>query len=238
MEHFDDLLSSSSQPFSEANPFADPFTLPRSGSPDPWASFSSPNGFQSSAHDAADTDNHISESYIASSVSHFEVPQQVESESESTANVEPLNTVQPTTPTFSSQEPTVLGGQSNFEDTNLVTSIPKEDNHSPILEAEPFKAIAEPIVDPVPNHAEWRTVHEEPQPTQPSSPPFATPGDAWRSSGPLDDTLTHLIEQPFASLSIGGETAGGRKDGLVTFSAETEGHLPPQPSEVKGNVRA
>ncbi|KAI9063886.1 hypothetical protein FKP32DRAFT_665400 [Trametes sanguinea] len=235
---FDDLLAPSRDAL--ANPFEDPFSKPRSSSPDPWASFGHTSPFNEEAaafgstsptaahHNAFADVGGFQDSFHETAPDPLDAPAfnaaEAKAEEEESSALSPAEEVtSPTTPGFresistEAEEPEHREGEKQLEQGPLREPSPPAE--------QPTKVPTPPVQPPI-------------QPTQPSSDTATTnsaasvrlPGHTSRSStaslasshvaplkaepvayNPLGQP-TNTLERSIAGLSIGGEALGGWQD--------------------------
>lgn len=198
---FDDLL---------ADPFADPFAKPRSGSPDPWASFSHhrPAEAQEAFTDPSYEDNRsttpTTESYATGergNSSQSSVADPLESAAVNAEDDDDAPTAtSPRTPGF----------------RESISALNPTDHTQTIAEPEPSTP---PASIPSPSLANPTRVSSPPVPQSPERPTPSTPVlPTSASSQPATSPIVSPLERPeasssfnrsFAGLAIGGESAGG-----------------------------
>ncbi|KAI5120370.1 hypothetical protein M0805_006892 [Coniferiporia weirii] len=254
MDSFDDLLASSSRAL-EDNPFADPFANTRPSSPDPWATF----GQQPRVYDFPDehnvshvdtdengpgedsgpstTDVPFDDSFSGRDVA--PVHATPDPEAASNADAVSTNGSGPQSPGFRESVP--IDEPPSASDVEELPKIPlSDDMKSSTLLSDRASAHSSSLET---------ATHQITPPEHGFSPPLlsssAQPG-AFVS--PLDYSSPG-ISQSFASLALGGESAGGWQDSQPapsslpeqsTTSATTDSHAEiepvPPPSERKESI--
>lgn len=227
MDGFDDLLSSSRHPF-EDNPFANPFDKPRSSSPDPWSTFAQQEqqqheaysggfeGFQTSVVPAKDDDGHEAQPPSKAHELEDEGPLQNHDSDGSTA----ANDV--------GEETESVIGAGDLQSPGFRESISTDDHETKEEESTEPPIISKSEVD---DDRPQPTVHTPSQSTVPRSPTSGkteqgrsftspSPTSAKRFVSPLESPGPGVVAA-FASLALGGESAGGWQDAPVDYSVPT-----------------
>ncbi|KAH8108328.1 Vps5 C terminal like-domain-containing protein [Phellopilus nigrolimitatus] len=252
MDGFDDLLSSSRA--LEDNPFADPFSGPRSNSPDPWATFG-----QQQHHDfhdenytsqfehsfgtgAANGDNEekdlgLLESPIASGDAFVEHTVTAEHVLEA---AEP-----PTSDVISFKNP-------ELQSPGFRESISTEESASASITIESSRSSPslniEHTREPSPSSSVRTSIRSPPSETAPLQP--ASPGSSFFSphlppSVQSDKSVSPLgypsprLTQSFASLALGGESVGGWQDsqaGFSTSNIQSKDATEPEDAETRAQL--
>ncbi|EJD07710.1 uncharacterized protein FOMMEDRAFT_101108 [Fomitiporia mediterranea MF3/22] len=219
MDGFDDLLSSSSHAFGD-NPFANPFEKPRSSSPDPWASFGQTQQTHEeySAHfeeDRFEATSGGAEPLDITKAHEDEVKEHKDVQEEHDAG--PLTIEEDVHDSTSLQSP-------GFRESIAVDDVPTpespkssaSDAHSPVTEepttaAESSPRSRTPTIQSPPS-ASIADHSQENQSTPPIPPPLTN-----RFVSPLDYPSLEASHS-FASLALGGESAGGWQDSEAEYS--------------------
>ena len=229
MDGFDDLLAPS-RSILEENPFEDPFSKPRSDSPDPWSSFGQQqhslpshsdidyfkSGFEDLDHPST---TQTTESYSTSD----------HAQSEQSSVAAPADPLDAATVTAEVHEDEQSASHSDAHPDATTSRTPGfgiftsniEDHSQTMVEPEPDS----PLYDkapPIPAADEDSTAAtsllrvEESMPSQLSSPqePISSATSPERAMvSPLDQQSPSNIDRAFASLALGGESHGGWQTG-------------------------
>ncbi|KAF8555974.1 Vps5-domain-containing protein [Imleria badia] len=248
MDGFDDLLAPS-RSILEENPFEDPFSKPRSGSPDPWSSFgqqqhpqpsdSDIDYFKSGFEDHAST-TQTTESYSTSDHAHSE-------QSSVAAPADPLDAA---TVTADHEDEQSASHSDAHPDTTtsrtpgfgIFTSDP-EDQSQTVVGPEsdsPLYDNAPPILaaDEADTAVTSLLRVEEPASSQLSSPkePISSATSPERAIvSPLDQQSPSNVDRAFASLALGGESHGGWQTGWGGHDHSATPTLPSQPIDTANN---
>ncbi|TDL23588.1 Vps5-domain-containing protein [Rickenella mellea] len=225
MDGFDDLLKSSGA--LEDNPFSDPFANPRSGSPDPWATFGAPStvdhveGFGSSHMPDSPYDSHTNHSFSAPTFQGGE-RDVLQSSVESDQHRPLPDHETPQSPGFresvdaEEQPPHFNAEPTSPTPTPAIPNTPS----SPLRlsEKQPESVAAHERRDsvPAPSTVTTRPVAQR-SASPPPTPPPASLDSVQRIVSPLDNTASATIERSFASLALGGESVGGWQDSGSSF---------------------
>ena len=216
MDNFDDLLGSSRAALEE-NPFAeDPFSRPRSGSPDPWASpfgatdsedafgtaashfpTSDNFAFHTKAFETAFTDNPEPRSPALNSSTHID---------KDTADLnEPLTVATRQSPGFRESLPSIT--------TNIQPPKEPEVTLSPPLLDEAVKAATRIEETEAPVKQEQNHLYapelDTPSKSGSSIASFQTASSTVAFKSPLDPTPPPAVDRSMTGFSIGGEVIGG-----------------------------
>ena len=242
MDSFDDLLGPSRAALEE-NPFADPFSRPRSGSPDPWVT---PFGATNSTDPFASTAQPFANSDSFSPYTHT-FDEASRSHSEST-NFDPLDSAVHNTDDDDDDEPLA----TKLRSPGFRESIPQ-----PLVDAirSDVEAIRPPpsLEDSLPSQLQESkaptssiVTHDRYSISISTAEGLKTPsksGSSFASSqtlsstlafkSPLDPSTPTMPERPIAGLSIGGEAYSGwqSEEHLLWHQQETSIVAPSQPAE-------
>ncbi|KZP25549.1 Vps5-domain-containing protein [Athelia psychrophila] len=218
---FDDLL---------IDPFADPFAKPRSGSPDPWASFSHQKpaeeqheAFTDSTYEDNRSTTPTTESYATGEhgdSSHSTVADPLESAFVNAEDEEATASVSYARPGFRESISVV----DPAEHTQTISE--PEPSTSPARTQSPPLATQEPIRQPSP------PVAQSPVQSTPSTPPPPQSATS-EARSPIVSPLEHAqassnFNQNFNGLSLGGDSVGGWQSDQGGWASEEP--VPPVPS--------
>jgi len=238
MDGFDDLLGPSRAAL-EANPFADdPFSRPRSGSPDPWAP--SPFGAADSADVFGNTSYFTTSDSFDSHVNAFETVAAAAATTTVTTTSQPEPTtsdpldsavalhhhlgdddnespaVNLRTPGFRESLPTTTA--TDMKPDALSEPLPQaslEDADKPYMrvdESETRKVVTQASSAAVVERSRILTSPESLTTPSKSNSSYAssqTPSSTLAFKSPLDPSASSILERSFTGLSIGGEVTGG-----------------------------
>ena len=205
---FDDLL---------ADPFEDPFAKPRSGSPDPWASFSHQAAAPSDVQDAfADSYNSVydenrsttstTESYVTGERGESSQSSVVDPLEASVVNAEENDSQNPSGPT-SPRTPGFRESISVLNPTDHTQTIAEPEPATPTTTPTP-----PPIISPLPPASVPARAPSPPPSDEHPSPSHSRSTSKVTSPiiSPLERPLTSSgIDRSFAGLALGGESIGG-----------------------------
>lgn len=214
---FDDLL---------ADPFEDPFAKPRSGSPDPWASFSHQPQAQSaaqdyqdpykSAYDEGQSTTPTTESYATgergessqgSNADPLEASA-VNAEDEEETHTGPTASTSPRTPGFRESI-------SVLDPADHTQTISEPEPASPPARTTTPPTVTAPDSAVLPARGPSPPVARSPERSNRNTPVVSPPPSTSKVASPVISPLerpvvaTSSLDRPFAGLALGGESIGG-----------------------------
>lgn len=218
MDGFDDLLRPSADSL-ESNPFADPFGK-RSGSPDPWSSFShqppdEPNPYVDNTATEVAT-----ESYANGETSGGFGEDSVTSQENSDAAADPLDSA---VRAADEEEPAIPEGirSPGFKESFAPPTFSQTETiRDEAPQSEPQTPSSPRTASPKPDTPAFRP-SSPPQPRSSDRLPtraVAATADSPTPSGskavsPLEQYSSPAVDHSFASLALGGESVGGWQQG-------------------------
>jgi sorting nexin-1/2 len=216
MDGFDDLLATSTRDALEQNPFEDPFSKPRSSSPDPWASFSDapqlqssdPYSFQNSGsptepfaterRDEQPELGNVATDPLDSAAQTFEVDEQVDPQGRA-------GPISPITPGFKEYLPVAFD-----EIATIRPTVPGELEPSrPAYAAE----VSSPASGPTRESPGLPAIRPEQSVISPLEQP------------------SHTLGRTFPSLALGGEVPGGWQEPPSSWVNDKPARIASEPSE-------